>query len=267
MAALINGDELVEQEPEPEPQPKVEGEGSPVKHPSGHLFSFAFLPKISHKPKHHLVSVPMGNGTVVPVLASKTSTVLICVGSKLAEWSELGDFLMDIERAPGITLATIIAFSGEAQTTWYLEVSRPPNEALVLVRPLLSRLQIAPYSLVEHAESVGETRLDVADGGLIKAEDRYFSPAVAVTPLGGGTIDHVVAGAQRLATLGRDVVLQGKLLDGISWALADVTQPSSERVEDVETFLAERDNELLTRGLFVVSPPPGQAKELLKWSV
>ena len=267
MAALIDEDEPVEQEPEPEPEPKVEVEGSPVKHPSGHLFSFASLPRLPHKSRLGLVSVPMGNGTVVPVLASKTSTVLVCTGNRLAEWSELGDFLMDLERAPGITLATIVAPAGEAQTTWYLEVSRPPSEALVLARSLFSHLTIAPYTVVEHAEEATGARLDVADGGLVKVEDRYFSPAVAVAPLGGGTIDHVCAGAQRLATLGRDVVLQGKLLDGISWALADITQPSTEQVEDIEVFLSERDNELLTRGLFVVSPSPGQAKEILKWSV
>ena len=268
MTALIDEDELAEQEPEP----KVEVETSRARHsrikiPRVNPFSLAFMPRLSHRSRLGLVSVPMGNGTVVPMLASKTSTVLICVGSKLAEWSDLNDFLMDIERAPGITLATIVASPTEAQTTWYLEVSRPPSEALVLARPLFSHLTIAPYAVVEHAESAGGTRLDMADGGLVKVEDRYFSPAVAVAPLGGGTIDHVVAGAQRLATLGRDVVLQGRLLDGISWALADITRPSVEQVEDIEVFVADRDNELLTRGLFVVSPPPQQARELLKWSV
>jgi hypothetical protein len=271
IAALIDEDERVErereQEPEPEPEPKVEGDGSPVKTPSGHLFSFAFLPKLPHRSRLSLVSVPMGNGTVVPVLAAKTNTVLICVGDRLAEWSDLGDVLMDMERAPGLALATIVAPAGETQTTWYLEISRPPSEALVLVRPLLSHLQIAPYSLVERAESATGARLDVADGGLIRVEDQHYSVAVAVAPLGGGTIDHVCAGAQRLATLGRDVILQGKLLDGISWALADITRPNTEQVEDIEVFVADRDNELLTRGLFVVSPPPGQAKELMKWSV
>lgn len=265
IAALINEDELVE--PEPEPEPEVEGEGVQTAPKIGRFLSFASLPRLPHRSRLSLVSVPMGNGTVVPVLASKTSTVLICVGDRLAEWSDLGDVLMDMERAPGITLATIVASPTEAQTTWYLEVSRPPSEALVLARPLLSHLTIAPYAVVEHAEEATGARLDVADGGLVKVEDRYFSVSVAVAPLGGGTIDHICAGAQRLATLGRDVILQGKLVDGISWALADITRPSTEQVEDIEVFLSERDNELLTRGLFVVSPPPGQAKELLKWSV
>ena len=265
ISALINEDELVE--PEPEPEPEVEGEGVQTAPKIGRFLSFASLPRLPHRSRLGLVSVPMGNGTVVPVLASKTSTVLVCTGNRLAEWNDLADFLMDMERAPGITLATIVASPTEVQTTWYLEISRPPSEALVLARPLLSRLQIAPYTVVEHAEEATGARLDVVDGGLVRVEDRYFSVSVAVAPLGGGTIDHVCAGAQRLAVLGRDVVLQGKLLDGISWALADVTQPNTEQVEDVETFLAERDNELLTRGLFTVSPSPGQAKELLKWSV
>lgn len=274
-------DELMaaQAEPEPEPvpinedEPAEEQESEPkVKHPRIKVprikpFSFAFLPKLPHRSRLSLVSVPMGNGTVVPVLAAKTNTVLICVGDRLAEWSDLGDVLMDMERAPGLALATIVAPAGETQTTWYLEISRPPSEALVLVRPLLSHLQIAPYSLVERAESATGARLDVADGGLIRVEDQHYSVAVAVAPLGGGTIDHVCAGAQRLATLGRDVILQGKLLDGISWALADITRPNTEQVEDIEVFVADRDNELLTRGLFVVSPPPGQAKELMKWSV
>ena len=267
ISALIDEDELVEQEPEPEPEPKVEVEGVQTAPKIGRFLSFASLPRLPHRSRLGLVSVPMPGGAVVPVLASKTSTVLICVGSKLAEWSDLGDFLMDLERAPGLVLATIVAPAGEVQTTWYLEVSRPPSEALVLARSLFSHLTIAPYTVVEHAEEATGARLDVVDGGLVKVEDRYFSVSVAVAPLGGGTIDHVCAGAQRLAVLGRDIVLQGKLLSGISWVLADVTRPSTEQVEDIEVFLSERDNELLTRGLFVVSPPPGQAKEILKWSV
>ena len=260
------------EEEEEKSETRVEVETSKSRYPRikiPRIKPTSFVPILPrpHRSRLSLVSVPMATGEIIPVLANKTNTVLICVGDRLTEWSDLENFLMDIERAPGLVFATVVAPASEAQTTWYLEVSRPPNEALVLARPLFSRLQVASFSLVEHAEEATKARLDVADGGVIKVKDQYYSVAITVAPFGGGTIDHVVAGTQRLATLGRNIILQGRLLDKISWVLADLTQPDTEQVEDIETFLAERDNELLTRGLFAISPLVGQAKELLKWNV